>query len=275
MAYNFPPNPNLNDTYTSNGRTFRWNGVLWQAVVVPTANSAPVFISASPPPNPVAGALWYSTTQNVLKIWVIGSGGGSWVDLYQQDGSVSAPVYISASPPTDPLFGSLWYNTTTSILNLWENTLGGGEWVPLNLSPDCPVDYTRTYIGSSPPANPEPGNLWWDSGTSNLNIWYEDMGGGQWVSVVPYPVNEITQQGGIFIGPIYGNYEIPDDPLAFVTTEWVENYVESYSPIFDLTDAADVDETGLTNNSVFVYRNVDAKWTVNVTTLDLVNGGTF
>jgi len=325
MAYNFPPNPSLDEIYTSNGRSFRWNGVLWQAVIVPTANSAPVFISASPPtnpvpgalwysttesilkiwvadssggewvdlyqqeglasapvyisasppPNPVPGDLWYSTTESILKIWITGSSGGDWIDLYQQEGSASVPVYISASPPTDPLAGFLWYNTTTSVLNLRQYTLAGGEWIPLNFSPDCPPDCTRTFIGSSPPANPEPGNLWWDSSNSYLNIWYVDLGGGQWVSVVPYPAPAIGPEGGVFIGPIYGNYEIPDDPIAFVTVEWVENYVASYSPVFNLTDAADVDETGLANNSVFVYRSVDAKWAVNVTTLDLVNGGTF
>ena len=435
MAYNFPPDPNLNDTYTYNGRTFRWDGVQWQAIIVPTPNSAPVFISASPPPNPVSGALWYDTindelmlfdvalgggewiaitqdvpgptppvllsssppqnvdpgflwfdltnntlyvrvsgpggntwepttegncgssstvvisatpplnpasgdlwydtindslkmwfvepgripvwvpvttsgpdidtpvyvsaspppnpvsgflwydtTQSVLKIWTVGPGGGSWTALYQQPGRAPAPVYISASPPPNPTNGSLWYNTTTSVLNLRENTVGGGEWVPLNLSPDCPHDYTRTFISSTPPANPVPGDLWWDSGNSNLNIWYVDLGGGQWVSVVPYPVNQITQQGGIFIGPIYGNYEIPDDPIAFVTVGWVENYVAAHPGppgppgppgVTNLTDAADVDPTGLTDLSTFVYRASDAKWTVDVTTLDLVNGGNF
>lgn len=31
MAIDFPSNPNVNDTYTFNGRTWKWNGVGWVA----------------------------------------------------------------------------------------------------------------------------------------------------------------------------------------------------------------------------------------------------
>ena len=126
MAFSFPPNPTLGETYTSNGRTFKWNGVTWTATVVPTTTSAPVYISASPPPNPVAGSLWY------------------------------------------------------------------------------------------------------DSNNSNLNIWYVDLNGGQWVACVPYPMDTITQNGGVFEGPIYAQYLIPNSPAAFVTVQWVEDYLVGY-----------------------------------------------
>jgi hypothetical protein len=126
MAYSFPPNPTLGQTYTSNGRSFKWNGVQWTATVVPTPSSAPVYISVSPPANPVPGSLWY------------------------------------------------------------------------------------------------------DSTNANLNIYYRDLNGGQWVSVVPYPMDTITQNGGTFEGPIYAQYEIPNNPAAFVTSSWVKNDYITY-----------------------------------------------
>lgn len=126
MAYSFPPNPTLNQTYTSNGRTFKWNGVSWQATVIPTTTSAPVYVSVSPPPNPVPGSLWY------------------------------------------------------------------------------------------------------DSNNSNLNLWYKDLNGGQWVSVVPYPQDTITQNGGVFDGPIYAQYEIPNNPAAFITSSWAQSNMIQY-----------------------------------------------
>jgi hypothetical protein len=126
MAYSFPPSPTVGQIYTSNGRTWKWNGVQWTATAVSTPTSAPVYISVSPPPNPVAGSLWY------------------------------------------------------------------------------------------------------DSTNSNLNIWYVDLNGGQWVACVPYPMDSITEQGGIFEGPIYAQYEIPNSPSAFVTVKWVQDNLVTY-----------------------------------------------
>ena len=126
MAYSFPPSPTRGQIYTSNGRTWQWNGVQWTTLAVSSPTSAPVFISVSPPPNPVAGSLWY------------------------------------------------------------------------------------------------------DSNNSNLSIWYTDLNGGQWISVVPYPQDSITQQGGIFEGPIYAQYLIPNNDSAFITVGWFNDQLVGY-----------------------------------------------
>jgi len=110
----------------SNGRTWKWNGVQWTAVAVSTPTSAPVFVSVSPPPNPIQGSLWY------------------------------------------------------------------------------------------------------DSNNSYLNIYYKDLNGSQWISVTPFPQDTITQQGGVFEGAIYAQYEIPNNPAAFVTVGWVEDNLVAY-----------------------------------------------
>jgi hypothetical protein len=34
--------------------------------------------------------------------------------------------------------------------------------------------------------------------------------------------------GGVFDGPIYAQYEIPNSPAAFVTVQWVENNLVGY-----------------------------------------------
>ena len=46
--------------------------------------------------------------------------------------------------------------------------------------------------------------------------------------MVPYPMDSITQQGGIFEGPIYAQYSIPNSPAAFVTVQWVEDNLVAY-----------------------------------------------
>lgn len=126
MAYSFPPSPSVGQIYTSNGRSWRWSGVQWTTVAVSSPTSAPVFIS------------------------------------------------------------------------------------------------------SSPPANPIPGSLWYDCNNSNLNIYYRDLNGSQWISVVPYPMDTITQQGGVFEGAIYAQYPIPNNPAAFVTVQWVQDNLVAY-----------------------------------------------
>ena len=126
MSYGFPPNPTVGQTYSTNGRTWRWSGVSWQATVVPTTTSAPVYISATPPPNPIPGSLWYNS--------------------------------INAT----------------------------------------------------------------------LSVYYKDLNGSQWVAVVPYPEDDIDQNGGVFDGAIYANYLIPNNDSAFVTVGWVNERVVAY-----------------------------------------------
>jgi hypothetical protein len=126
MAASFPPNPSVGQIYTSNGRTWKWTGNQWTAQAVTTPTSAPVYVSVSPPANPIQGSLWY------------------------------------------------------------------------------------------------------DSNNSYLNIWYKDLNGGQWISVTPFPQDTITQQGGTFEGAIYAQYEIPNNPAAFVTSDWVRRDVTTY-----------------------------------------------
>jgi hypothetical protein len=45
---------------------------------------------------------------------------------------------------------------------------------------------------------------------------------------VPYPQDNIDQNGGVFQGPIYAQYEIPNNPAAFVTSSWVQNNTTQY-----------------------------------------------
>ena len=373
MAYNFPSNPTLNQTYSYNGRVFVWNGVQWTAISAATSTAVPVFVSATAPLNPKIGALWYNTNTQVLfirvfsqsgveewspltqtqvppasvlvsvtpppdpivgelwfnpsnaelRIWVNNLSGSEWelistgcptpqplnvtvsatppadptlgelwfntveANLYVYTTSPGggewtiansntlppqvAPVTISSTEPNNPLEGDLWYNPVTSSLKIWVVELSGGNWEsitqnvpnpvtadviisateptgvqpgalwykstdsnlyilvddlngaywtlanPYNIPPEAPT----IRVSSTPPADPVEGDLWYNNTNSDFNIWYEDLDGGQWVSVVPYPLNTISDQGGIFYGPIYAEYPIPNDPRAFITVGWL------------------------------------------------------
>jgi hypothetical protein len=152
MAASFPPNPSVGQTYTSNGRQWKWTGTQWTAQAVTTPTSAPVYVSVSPPPRPIQGSLWY------------------------------------------------------------------------------------------------------DSNNSFLNIWYTDLNGGQWISVTPFPVDTITQQGGVFEGAIYAQYEIPNNPAAFITVGWFNDELVGY-----LTDNGYIQQgNGVTLNPQGQVASIDS-----------------
>jgi len=44
------------------------------------------------------------------------------------------------------------------------------------------VTYSPVFIGSFPPALPNPGDLWWNSDTGRMCIYYVDADSAQWVS---------------------------------------------------------------------------------------------
>lgn len=188
MAYNFPSNPSLNDTYSYGGRSFVWNGVQWVQVGGTEGLVPKIFVSSSPPPNPKNGILWYKTVpgETGLFVWVDSAGGGSW----QPSGSGSSPncgpvTTVSVSPPLSPSIGDLWFNPGTSELAVWVTGLGGNYWEVVNFAGGCVNDPTVT-TSTSPPPNPEVGDLWFDPETSTLSIWYQDLDSSQWVVIVPY-----------------------------------------------------------------------------------------
>lgn len=126
MSYSFPPSPTVGQIYTYNGRSWKFSGVQWTAVAVSSPTSAPVFVSVSPPPNPIQGSLWYN------------------------------------------------------------------------------------------------------SNTAYLSIYYTDLNGSQWISVTPFPEDTINQQGGVFEGAIYAQYEIPNNPAAFITVGYFQDQLVAY-----------------------------------------------
>ena len=110
MAASFPPNPSVGQLYTSNGRTWKWTGTQWTAQAVSTPTSAPVYVSVSPPPNPIQGSLWYDSNNSYLNIWYTDLNGGQWIsvtpfpeDTIDQNGGVfQGAIYAQYLIPNNP-----------------------------------------------------------------------------------------------------------------------------------------------------------------------------
>lgn len=75
-----------------------------------------------------------------------------------------------------------------------------------------PGDGTIALIGDTAPPTPKHGQLWWESDTGKLFVWYEDADSGQWVEAYAasgisvagdYASDAAAAAGGVAIGSFY------------------------------------------------------------------------
>ena len=131
-------------------------------------------------------------------------------------GDHGAAGYLTSYTETDPIFNSSPAGGITSqnIAN-WDAAYGWGDHgtagyltsVALNGISDVTIttpsvgDYikydgtgwvnsaftglTSTTVGDTPPSSPNPGDLWWESDTGRLKIYYQDTDTSQWVDASP------------------------------------------------------------------------------------------
>jgi hypothetical protein len=183
MAFNFPNNPAVGDTYSDAGKSYRWTGYAW--VVVAAADVyGPVYISDSPPSNPLGGDLWYESDTGKLFVYYCDINSNQWV---QVGGSSDL--------------------STTDYLPLAGGTMSGqinfGALVATNLAnPAVAQDAaTKAYVdkhepaivSATPPTTDSNGNaikqgdVWYDSVGGRSYVWYEDGTTNQWVDLAPEP----------------------------------------------------------------------------------------
>lgn len=122
MPISFPQNPEQNDTYVYNSKTYRFVGDKWSIVAPAIAD-----VTATQPTLPGDGYLWYDTANEKFFIYVNGewiiSGGG-------------ASIEPSATAPSVPEEGNLWLDTNTGIVSVYY----GGGWVSVS---GGDVDFTN------------------------------------------------------------------------------------------------------------------------------------
>lgn len=97
MSLNFPASPELNQAYTYEGRTWRWNGTAWKIDVnlagtgytgsrgdtgyVGSEGESTFTWSTTPPSNPDVGDRWYDTEQGILVVYVDDGNTQQWVEV--------------------------------------------------------------------------------------------------------------------------------------------------------------------------------------------------
>ena len=151
------------------------------------------------------GTLHKDDLCNIRKVDVSTGGGGGSINIgicppgYEYNtGSLSCDLLDPSDPDAEVEAGTLWYNPNDGVTYIWYlNELDpdladpfDGQWVDVRPGFGEGQDIT---FDDTPPADPEPGDLWYNTNNGITYIWYLDKttGNGQWVDVRP------SEDGGI------------------------------------------------------------------------------
>lgn len=80
--------------------------------------------------------------------------------------------------PNSPTDGQVYTDSTTG--NRYVYNLGSGRW-------NYTTNGVTMSVASSPPGNPNQGNLWWNQDYGRLFVYYTDVDTSQWVEANPVP----------------------------------------------------------------------------------------
>lgn len=128
------------------------------------------------PANPSVGQV-YNTG---LKTWKWS--GNSWTTLGVGEGTVIA---TSETPPLNPSIGDLWFNDNTAVLSVFYGDGNTDQWVTVSTSSNAEGGGANVVSQETAPADPSAGDLWFNTNTAVLYIYYADNTTLQWVTVTP------------------------------------------------------------------------------------------
>ncbi len=153
---------------------------LGQAVKV-----GPTHVGAAAPNATPAGAVgnslgesWLdiSGAEPVFKVW----DGAQWVSA----GGGGATVTTDDVPPAAPNDGDLWWDSVSTTLFVWYDDGDSAQWVQIG-GGGGGGGGGGAQITDTPPVTPAAGDLWWDSASTMLYVWYVDGDSAQWVQASP------------------------------------------------------------------------------------------
>ena len=159
MAINFPDSPSVNQTHTHSGKEWTWDGTSW----VLSTNASNYTL-----PIATAGAL------GGVKV-------GTRLTIDSSTGVLSADAQTSSYGNSDVDTHLNQSNPTSGHVLSWNGsdyawvaqTGGGGGGANVTISDTIPA------------GTPSAGDLWWESDTGRLKVYYTDVDSSQWVDTSP------------------------------------------------------------------------------------------
>ena len=190
--------------------------------VANSSDATSITISPTAPGSPSNGELWFDSDDELLKIY----SSGSWINL---TGAKTLDELEDVDLTVVPLDGDvLKYNASASVWTSGSVAAGGAT----------------VTISDNPPASPEHGDLWFESDSLDLYIYYNDA--FLQLTDSSSGVTDITDLGDVLIdNPLIG------EALVYNGAEWINQAVASASVALD--SLTDVVITSPTNGQILKY----------------------
>ena len=135
MAINFPSNPTLDQEYSADDRTWKWNGTYWEAITATVGYAGSIGFTGSkgessfsigpaPPDDPIVGDRWLDTESGCLVVWTEDADSFQWVEVAASgyrgpNGYTGSAGVVEGLPPlvTADLKGSVIGDDSTVIVD--------------------------------------------------------------------------------------------------------------------------------------------------------------
>jgi len=185
MAINFPSSPSVNETHTSGGKEWKWNGSSWVLSTNASSYTLPIATGIALGGVKVGSRLSIDSSTGVLTADVQG-GTTLFTGLTDTPSTLTAGKHLKVNAGATAL--EYVDNTFTNLTDT-PASLTAGKWLKVNAGgtaleeTDAPVG--GATVSDAAPSTPSNGDLWFKSDEAVLKVRYEDGSSNQWVDAVP------------------------------------------------------------------------------------------
>ena len=144
---------------------------------------------------------------------------GAWTQLLDTGSSLSEIADVSSSTPS-----------TNDVL-----TWNGTAWAPAAAQGGGGSGANVTISDTIPAGSPSAGDLWWESDTGRLKIYYQDVDTGQWVDTNP-PLAASSGGSGTTTGNFSGNFTGNVDAGVVTSDVFKKNVSQSESNLISISE---------------------------------------
>lgn len=112
--------------------------------------------------------------------------------------SLQVGVHVGINPPPSPVEKQLWWNSAIGRMFIYYNDGDSIQWVETSPGGGGSGTSARIHVGANPPTTPTENQLWWNSETLQMFIYYADSPTNLvWVEVI----SSGSQQATVYVGP--------------------------------------------------------------------------